>query len=208
MLYEVITDSLCCCAPASKAVAMKIAFLNHTLALADPSFTGSDLQILLLARGMQSLEHEVFLLHETENSPRFPETPAVNFVYCQPVKHLKFFASTASYTRQLQQINPDVVITRGRTLLVQTASKWARRHGKVHVWTTNGEDSSMRWKRGGRLFRSGKPFYYKMLVFLPFLLEDLKIHRGIRAAHRVINQTETQRLQLQRIWNKKGVVIP
>jgi len=113
-----------------------------------------------------------------------------------------------SFQNALQQIAPDAVYQRGRSFLTYVAAKWAKRTGKLFVWGTNGEDSTEFWKMTGNLYRSRRPAWKKAFLTPAMFTHDLMIHRGVRMASKVVNQTEFQRKRLLNNYGKIGVVLP
>jgi glycosyltransferase involved in cell wall biosynthesis len=119
-----------------------------------------------------------------------------------------WFHHMGEFRRELDRIAPDVVYQRGRSYLTYVAATWAQRSKGRFVWGTNGEDSAEYWRMTGKLKGSGRAFWKKALLLPTMIIHDSLIHRGVRGAALVINQTDYQRQRLLTNYGKKGIVLP
>jgi len=108
----------------------------------------------------------------------------------------------------LDRIQPDIVYQRGRSHLTYVGGTWSEKNGKKFIWASNGEDSCDFWKNIKRVGRSKRSFWKKWLLYPYFLPQDVLIHKGIRRASQVINQTEHQKKQLFKNYGKMGIILP
>lgn len=112
-----------------------------------------------------------------------------------------------SYERVLNDIAPNVVYTRGRTILTYVAGRFAKNNNISFVWGTNGEDGAEFWKNFKRYFRLRTPLNKK--IILPLLIyQDLYINRGMKLARYIVNQTSYQQKRTLENHGIRGILIP
>lgn len=188
----------------------KTTILTDKLPYLHNQFTGSHLQLYKLATLLSQQGRKVSILYTSPATISWHSNfNGIELIHCPVKARLGFIRKTwLSINTQLQNQQPDTLYTRGRSLHVFIASVWAKKHNKKHVWATNGEDSANKWKRMNHLWNSNRNILKKLLLTPPFFYEDLLIHKGIKSATTVINQTEHQKAELKRIWGKEGMVLP
>ena len=189
----------------------RIAFLADWFLL-DPTtpVTGSHVQMFNLARAFAGRGLKVHYLCQTRGRTEGEEEIHGLKVHFLAAGRgvLSWVRDLRSYQRLLDLIGPDVVYQRGRSHLTYAAASWAKNNGKLFVWGSNGEDSCDFWKLTGLLKRSSRPVWQKAVLFPVMAAQDLLIHRGVRGAGRVVNQTEYQRARLWEHYRKPGVTLP
>jgi len=190
---------------------MKIAFIADSFLLdKSTGVNGTQVQMYNLASAFKNRGLEVFYISFTKASPKPRETIDGIEVHWLPGEKgvFSWIGKIPAYTKILNKIQPDIVYQRGRSHLTYTAAVWARKNGKKFVWGSNGEDSCDFWKLIKRVHRSNRPLWKKLFLYPHQALQDLLIHKGIRGATCVVNQTEHQKAKLMKNYNKRGLVLP
>lgn len=190
---------------------MKIAFLAESFLL-DQGIraNGTLVQLYNLARGFAEIGMDVNYIASTKNLNR--ETKTVEKIKLHWLKARRgvfsWVLNLFDYKKMLNQINPDIVYQRGRSYLTYVAAEWAKKNQKKFVWGSNGEDGCDFWKNISRLRRSKSSLLKKAILAPNALLQDIMIHKAIRACDIAINQTEYQKERLLKNFGKKGIVLP
>ena len=190
---------------------MKIAFIAESFLLdSSTGINGTQVQLYNLAQGFKQSGLDVHYICSTDDWRKYEEN-----VFGIKLHWLKLSTDAFSWIKNLRlyfdalnRIEPDVVYQRGRSYLTYVGAKWAKRNSKIFMWGSNGEDGCDFWKNIKRLIRSKRAPWKKMVLMPNALLQDILIHKGIRGANYVVNQTENQKRRLWRNFHKNGVVIP
>ena len=190
---------------------MKLAVVADSY-LHDPStgINGTQVQNYNLASAFarQGIEVHYLAMTSDESRPDVEEYEGMSIHWLRPSGALfGYLCENRAYLRILDELRPDALYNRGRSALTFAAARWAKDNGARFVWGSNGEDSCEFFKRLDRLRRSGRPLWKKAAHLPHELLLDLLIHRGIRGAHTVINQTEHQRQRLKENYGKDGILL-
>jgi glycosyltransferase involved in cell wall biosynthesis len=193
--------------------AATVAFCGDSY-LADPStgVNGSQVQMYNLSTALAKRGMEVHVVAITKDplagSKKYGESEGVRLHWVARKNKLIISSEVRAFQRALDEIRPAAVYTRGRSHLLFAASDWANRHGRLSVWGTNGEDSCEFWKNTKLTVLSRRPLL-KKIARLPYAVRmDRLIHRGVRSAGAVVNQTEYQKERLMKNFGKDGVVLP
>jgi glycosyltransferase involved in cell wall biosynthesis len=189
---------------------MKIAFLADSFLLDESTgINGTQVQMYNLAEAFAHKRLDVHYISLTRGNKLKQEN--INGIKLYWIKsNYKIFSwlrDFICFKDILDNINPDVLYQRGRSHLTYIASRWSKKHNKKFIWGSNGEDSCDFWKGILRLNRSNRPFWKKIVLYPYFGIQDILIHKGIRNATCVVNQTEHQKAQLLRNYGKEGIVI-
>jgi glycosyltransferase involved in cell wall biosynthesis len=191
---------------------MKLAILANAF-LHDPTTGVNGTQVqncnLAAAFARQGMEVHYLAMTRDDARPEVEEYEGMSIHWLRPAGSLfGYLSENRAYLRILDELRPDALYNRGRSALTCAAARWARKNGARFVWGSNGEDSCDFFKRLDRLRRSDRPLW-KKAAYLPHeLLLDLMIHRGVRGARAVVNQTEHQRERLKENYGKDGIVLP
>jgi len=190
---------------------MKVVFLADSFLLdRSTGVNGTQVQMYNLASIFARRGMEVHYISRT--SSQGPDHETVDKIELHWIRRgqglFSWLADLRLYRQLVDEIRPDVIYQRGRSSLTWLAAHWAARHGRKFVWGSNGEDSCDFWKVTGRLLRSGRPLLRKWALFLQALAQDLLIHRGVRGAEVIVNQTVYQKSRLLKNYGKTGVVLP
>lgn len=171
---------------------------------------GTQVQMYNLAKAFSQKGIEVHYITLTNKNPTDNETvDGIKLHWISGVRRLySWLVDLIVYRKILDSIQPDIVYQRGRSHLTWLGAKWANKHSKIFVWGSNGEDACDFWKFKGRLNRSERPVWRKALLLPLVFMQDLLVHRGVRKASIVVNQTEYQQKQLYKNYSKTGVVLP
>jgi glycosyltransferase involved in cell wall biosynthesis len=187
-----------------------ICFLQDTIY--DPAgggvWTGAHLQTYLLAKHFLDAGLEVsFLL------PTWLDLPVPSIYDGMTVRRVNihervpFLRDWGAVMKELEDLHPDFIYTRGRSWMNALASSYARKHGARSIWASCNEDGCKHWKFSIKAMESNAPLHKKLRRFSAGFLEDLYYAWGIRNADRFVNQTERQCESLMEEFNKQGVVI-
>lgn len=190
---------------------MKIAFLAEAfLADGTTGVNGTQVQMFNLARAIAGRGHEVHYFTITrsgEMNRDIVDGIDVHPVYVEPGL-FSWRSSNRRFKRLLDETVPEVVYQRGRSGLTHLAAAWARKNNRCFIWGSNGDDSCDFWKGMIRLRMSSRPIWRKALLYPYNALRDILIHRGVRGADLVVNQTRHQRERLAENYTKEGIVLP
>ncbi len=129
---------------------MKISILADSALYISPHVTGSMVQQYNLAVSLAKAGEDVYVHFTGETFDKElvnNKYHGITLVSC-PVKRkkLNWWHKSKVYISSLDKVQPDVIYTRGRSILLYVASKWAGMNKMLHVWATNGEDSWEYWK--------------------------------------------------------------
>jgi glycosyltransferase involved in cell wall biosynthesis len=187
-----------------------VVILTDNLLYGHPNITGSNIQTYNLAKGLVNHGYRIEIVYTGLKLKILPEEyTGIILIHCQISNKIILNILTLSRLFSiLSKENPDIIYSRGRSILTYAASIWTIQNKKKHVWATNGEDSCEFWKRTSRLWKSEKSFFKKILLTIPSLLEDRYIHIGMRKCHIVLNQTEYQNLRCRQNLGKAGIIVP
>ncbi|MBR9914824.1 MAG: glycosyltransferase family 4 protein [Algicola sp.] len=111
------------------------------------------------------------------------------------------------YQNQLKNIQPDALYVRGRNVLQYVAGTYARKHDKIFVWGTNGDDSAESWKNVKRLKQAPKSLLKKAVLYPLKAWEDHYINRGMRLPDYIVNQNTIQKEQTSKLLKREGLVL-
>jgi glycosyltransferase involved in cell wall biosynthesis len=190
---------------------MKIAFLSDAFLLDESAtVTGTHVQIYNLARGFEIRNLDVHYVSLTKAWKRKEDIIDGLKIHWIPrgKNAFSWLEDLKAFPEALNEIRPDVIYQRGRSHLTYVAARWAEKNGGIFVWASNGEDSCDSWKNIRMIQNSGRPFWKKWLLYPYAGIQDLLIHKGVAKATHVVNQTEHQKLQLWKNYEKTGVVLP
>lgn len=116
--------------------------------------------------------------------------------------------SMREITRILNEINPDIVYTRGRTSLPWISYKYCKKRNKISVWNAARDRDFFRYsylkeksKNSFIKYLFSFPFYYTTMIFL--------FERGLKKSNLVFTQNELQRELLERNFKiKNSILLP
>ncbi|MDH7513817.1 MAG: glycosyltransferase family 4 protein [Clostridiales bacterium] len=190
---------------------MKVAFLAEHFLL-DPGImvNGTIVQLYNLAVGFAQRGIKVHYICTTENKKGPKQDASGISLHWLKLRKGPFawISNLRFYYDKLNRINPDAIYQRGRSYLTYVAAMWARKNAKIFVWASNGEDGCDFWKNTKRLIRSKSALWKKIVLIPNALLQDVLIHKGIRGATFIVNQTKNQKRRLWRNFHKNGIIIP
>ncbi len=191
---------------------MKVAFLAAAyLHDATTGIDGAQVQLHNLSHALAARGLDVHYISATGDRTK-PACETVRGVHLRWVQmarpRLRWRWHLRAFFERLDQIQPDVVYQRGRSELTYVAARWAARNRRRFVWATNGEDSAELWRAIRRLLSSRRSRLRKALLLPGAYLRDALIHRGMRGAHVVVNQTAHQQERSLLCLQKHGVVLP
>ena len=171
---------------------------------------GTQVQMYNLAKAFSQRGIEVHYITLTSRNTTNNETiDGIKLHWISGIRWLhSWLVDFVVYRQILDSIQPDVVYQRGRSHLTWLGARWAKKHSKKFIWGSNGEDACDYWKVTGRLNRSGRSIWRKVFLLPLVFAQDLLIHRGVRSASIVVNQTVHQQKQLYKNYSKNGVVLP
>lgn len=172
-------------------------------------WTGTHLQNFLLAKHFKAAGMRVCFLVASAS----PEIKPSNLYHGMPVYSLKvpeiapFAVAWTKTMRLLQSISPDFVYVKGRSWLAGVARAYASATGAKFMWASNNEDGCGPWKYSRKTLISSKSPLRKAAKLFVSATEDMIYARAIAGADFCINQTHRQQRQLEKAFQKKGVVI-
>lgn len=190
---------------------MKIAFLADSFLLDESTgVNGTQVQMYNLAKAFVDRGLDVHYISLTkDNKSKYEIIDGIklywiesNYAFMSWIKELGYFRNI------LNGINPDVIYQRGRSHLTFIAGRWAKKNIRAFIWGSNGEDSCDFWKGILRLKKSKRPLWRKIILYPYFWIQDMLIHKGIKDADCVVNQTDHQKARLLKNYSKEGIVIP
>ena len=190
---------------------MKIAFIADFFLLDKTTgVNGTQVQMYNLASAFEDRGFEVHYISLTQDSKPADEViDGIRIHWIPRSKNLfSWIKDIRTYKKILNRIQPDVLYQRGRSHLTYTAAEWAKKNKAKFIWGSNGEDSCDFWKLIKRVQRSKRPLWKKLLLYPYVCVQDVLIHKGIRGASQVVNQTEHQKARLQKNYAKEGIVLP
>ena len=190
---------------------MEIAFLGDSFLFDNSTgVNGTQVQMYNLAKAFADRGLGIHYVSLTKNEKQDSEN--VEGIEIHWIKSnfeiFSWLKEVSDFRKVLNSIKPDVVYQRGRSYLTYVGGAWAEKNNKYFVWGSNGEDSCDFWKGILRLRKSKRPLWRKLILYPYFGIQDVLIHRGIRKANCVINQTDYQRARLLKNYGKKGIIIP
>ena len=178
----------------------------------DVPLTGSILQLYNLSRAWQKAGVEVIYLTTTRNEclPSEEEYEGLRVLRCHIPKRQMIYSgkSLPKVMDIIHAVSPDVIYLRGRSDLQLVAGQYCKTHNCRVVWGTNGEDSLEWWRQCTRLWRSRRSLFSKLVLFPFAFYNDLRIHKGMKMADVVVNQTEHQQKRTLEQLGKNGVLLP
>lgn len=171
---------------------------------------GTQVQLYNLALGFALLGGEIHYLSRMAETKETDVATENIHLHRLPrgVKAFSWLTDMWTIRHRLDDISPNVIYQRGRSHLTFIAAWWAARNKVPFIWGSNGEDGCDFWKCLRRLRLSRRPVIRKAILYPWFWLQDLLIHRGIRGATHVVNQTEQQRRRLWENFKKEGIILP
>lgn len=189
---------------------LSIAFLTDYAPFISNFFTGSHIQMYNLAKILSVENYDVhFVVNDKNNITATSDYTNITLHKLKKTTGIfKSVKKVIAYRKELEKIQPNLVYTRGRSLLCFIAHSYKQKKTVKHIWATNGEDSCEYWKRTKNLYKSGKSFLKKLILYPVSIVEDIFIHIGIRGANIVINQTKYQHQRLRENLGKEGIILP
>ena len=152
--------------------------------------------------------HEIHYITLTRNNKIIDTSDnryKIHYIY--NANKLFYFGIKNKIHSVLNEIKPDIIYNRGRSVLTYIGAKWSSKKNVRFIWNSNGEDSCDFWKNTKKLMKSDRRIAIKCLLFLPFIYHDTLIHRGVRCADGIINQTIHQQKMLKLNYNKTGTIV-
>ncbi|MBI5191817.1 MAG: glycosyltransferase family 4 protein [Nitrospirae bacterium] len=190
---------------------MKIALLNDSFLLDETiEINGTQVQLYNLARAFLDRHIEVAYILPSKVDRPIEEIIEGIRIFRVPCSNdgFSWIAELGRFNAALCSINPDIVYQRGRSYLTYIAANWAKKNNKAFIWASNGDDSCGFWKELSGIKKKSFPLWLRFILYPLKGYKDILIHKGIRMANRVINQTEHQKDQLTRNYGKEGIVFP
>ena len=190
---------------------MKIAFLAESF-LPDKStgINGSQVQMYNLALAFKKAGLDIHYISLSNVHQRIDEFSDGITLHWIPHKDYIFswYHHINIFNTILDQVQPDIIYQRGRSPLTYMAAKWSQTHKIKFIWGTNADDCCEYWKNTTFLNKTSKALWRKVLLFPEKITQDILIHKGMRDADQVVNQTYHQKNRLSKNFNKTGIVLP
>ncbi len=179
-------------------------FISDTTAM----ITGPMVQTYLIGSELSKRGWEV---HYVAYTRKFKEKAKESFegmtIHWIPQRRYLPILNYFSIYRELSAIGADYHYQRGRDLLTGFVGRFCRRHGKVFVWASAGENGVEKGKYIKQFQRKKRAILKKVPLFLEAMLNDLVCEYGItHATHRIV-QTEAQKALLYKTFGLAGTVI-
>ncbi len=191
---------------------MKLAILAQAYLLDKTApINGTLVQLHNLTHGFSSIGIEVHYVAQTKDrsKPFTQVVDGINFHWIPSKKGMLAWKKTmTNYKTILETIQPDAIYVRGRSVLQYVAGIYAKSNKVTYVWGTNGEDSAEFYKNTKRIWSSNKNLLKKLTLTPLKSYEDRFINKGMKMAHKVINQSEQQRQATKNNLRKSGQVLP
>lgn len=191
---------------------MKLAILAQAWLFDDTaSVNGTLVQLHNLAIAYAQRGIEVHYITSTLDAQKIYPTQekGITFHWVKTSKNpFSWIKQIFTFKRLVEGIEPDAVYVRGRNVFQFVAGRYARKHKKIYVWGTNGDNGAEYWKNTRKLLASARPIFKKAILIFLTISEDIFINRGIRLSHLIINQNIKQQLETRKNLKRDSIIIP
>lgn len=189
--------------------ALKICILNPSFLLAPSApINGSQIQTYLISKLLAEQGTEVHFIAYSNSKKKYKtDYQGIQVTFLPKRKRSSPRKALLEIYQSLNETQPNLLYTRGRTLLFAAAVRWAQMNGTKHIWASNGDDSFNKWKLCSRLFRSNKSIGRKLLAFPLLFREDLYLNKALKNVPSAICQNQIQLNEANR-KDKESLLMP
>ena len=110
-------------------------------------------------------------------------------------------------TNLLTTIDAESHYQRGRDILTGFVARYCRKHHKIFVWASAGENGVEKRKYVVQMRKKRRPFFKKFVLWCEATINDMICEYGINNASQIIVQTDYQKIRLKEVFDLDSVVI-